>query len=227
MAKIALSEIFGGETRFGRLTVLQEDFAFKAETRANQRYVICQCDCGNTCTVSIYTLRKGKARSCGCLRLEKTIERSTSHGQAGPENRTPEYRAWSDAKSRCYNPNVRNYSEYGGRGIKMCERWRVSFEAFFEDMGPRPSKHHSLDRWPDGDGDYKPGNCRWATAKQQGRNTRQNRLIRFRGRTFTLIEASEHFGIKRATIAKRIDDGWSTADALLTPIRKSARWHRD
>jgi hypothetical protein len=85
------------------------------------------------------------------------------HGGSG----TPEYRAWAAAKSRCSNPNATGYERYGGRGITMCERWRESFPAFLEDMGPKPSPQHSLDRFPDRDGNYEPGNCRWATFIQQ------------------------------------------------------------
>lgn len=221
MASIPLHVFFDGKTRFGRLTLICEDMQAR---RANQRYAKCQCDCGTAKSINIYSLRNGISKSCGCMRNEMNIARSLTHGEAGA-NKTPEYRSWADAKSRCYNPNVRNFDQYGGRGIRMCERWRNSFEAFLEDMGRRPSPNHTLDRYPDNNGDYEPGNCRWATYSQQGRNKRTNSKMLIHGEETILSDAAEKHGINRATLARRIKKGVLPEDAVSQPIRKSARWH--
>ncbi len=129
---------------------------------------ICRCQCGVTRTVMSSDLRSGKSRSCGCLARLHRIEANTVHGQAG----TPEHRAWTRAKGRCYNPKNAKYPSYGGRGIRMCDEWRENFLAFYVHIGPRPSAKHSLDRWPNNNGHYEPGNVRWATAREQSLNQR-------------------------------------------------------
>jgi hypothetical protein len=129
---------------------------------------LCSCVCGNLTYVPTAKLRRGHTRSCGCFFLQ-----ADKHGYArSTEPLIPEYRTWLGMKTRCFNPRVKEYPRYGGRGIGMCERWRVSFPNFLSDMGFRPSAKHSIDRFPDNNGNYEPGNCRWATAKQQQSNTR-------------------------------------------------------
>jgi hypothetical protein len=118
---------------------------------------------------------------------------------------------------RCTNPNGRQWDHYGGRGIQVCAEWRQSFGAFYADMGPRP-KGTSLDRI-DNDGNYEPGNCRWATRRQQQRNKRVNRTIAHAGEALTLVEWAERTALCSETIAWRIDAGWSTESALTTPVR--------
>jgi hypothetical protein len=129
----------------------------------------CLCDCGNTVDVIASRFNTGKTRSCGCLRVLRTIQRCTTHGDANHHHRTAEYRAWLGMKARCFKPTTTEYHRYGGRGITVCERWKTSFKSFLQDLGRKPSKRHSLDRF-DNDGDYEPGNCRWATRKQQNKN---------------------------------------------------------
>lgn len=153
-------------TRFGRLVTLEP-------TAGVGLKVLCKCDCGTVKTTNLSSMLRGHALSCGCYRTELIVThgatRDTKNG-----GRQSEYRIWSGIKSRCLNPNVKQYKDYGGRGIEICERWRDNFAAFYADMGPRPSRLHSIDRI-DNDGHYEPGNCRWATFADQGTNKRTNR----------------------------------------------------
>lgn len=155
-------------SRFGRLTV--ERFA---GIRKKRSYWAVRCECGNAGLATAITLNGGHTRSCGCLLSETNAARNianATHGENG--HNSPEYRSWTAMKSRCNNPNATKYELWGGRGIEVCARWDASFEAFLEDMGRRPSPRHSLDRI-NSNGNYEPGNCRWATPEEQNRNRRQ------------------------------------------------------
>ncbi len=133
--------------------------------------------------------------------------------------KTGEYRLWKGMIHRCHNTNAPNYPQYGGRGICVCERWRNSLEAFLADMGERPSMEHSLDRYPDQNGNYEPGNVRWATHQQQQRNIRSNVNLTLNGETLCLSEWAARTGINDSTIADRLRKGWTTEQALTTPPR--------
>jgi hypothetical protein len=127
---------------------------------------------------------------------------------------THEYRAWSAMISRCTNTSNPSYKRYGGRGITVCEEWRLSFESFYKCMGDRPSNKHSLDRI-NNDGNYEPGNCRWATRTVQQRNRHDNRYLTVDGVTLHLLEWSKRTGIEPETIWRRIDEyGWTLQKAL-------------
>lgn len=126
--------------------------------------------------------------------------------------------SWGSMKTRCQNPNHVYFARYGGRGIRVCKRWQ-NFECFLADMGPRPGRNYSLDRI-DNDGDYEPGNCRWASTKKQGRNTSQNRIIEHNGVRKTLIEWSEEIGIGKTVLRNRLDRGWSVERALTEPVNR-------
>lgn len=131
----------------------------------------------------------------------------------GRRQKTREQVAWFNMNSRCHNPNTPGFHNYGGRGIKVCERWRKSFPAFIADMGLRPSERHTLDRI-NNDGDYEPGNCRWATRKTQMRNASTNRIVELDGKQVTLAEAVETRGLKYNTILYRILRGKSAQEAI-------------
>lgn len=163
--------------QFGRLTAIKTD----GKTKNNMSKWLCRCECGNITSVSIGHLRNGETKSCGCISKEILSTRNTTHGDASNGKYAPEYRAWRHMINRCYNKNVDMYYNYGGRGIIVCERWLTSYEHFLNDMGRRPTLRHSLDRYPNTDGNYEPGNCRWATTLEQSSNKRNNKWIEYNG----------------------------------------------
>jgi len=134
------------------------------------------------------------------------------HGMA----ETSEYTSWQGMKNRCFNPNYHRYSDWGGRGITVCDRW-LNFENFLADMGTKPSPKHSLDRI-DNNADYSPENCRWATKAEQDNNRRSNRLITIACVTLTIAQWAKKTGFNANVIHDRLKDGWSEFDAVMTPI---------
>lgn len=134
---------------------------------------------------------------------------SKTHGMTD----SPEYRSWQRMKERCSNPRADSYHRYGGSGIKVCDLWIGSFEAFLADMGPRPSLNHSIDR-TDNERNYEPGNCRWATRKEQNRNQRSNRIVELGGERISLAEAAERAGVEYFKARDRLNRGWSVDRAL-------------
>lgn len=192
--------------KFSRLTVT----ASIEKPVGERRHWLCRCDCGNTVRVSQSNLIGHRQQSCGCLRTERIKAALTKHGMTG----TPEYFAWFKMKTRCYKPTDNRYKTYGARGIKVCDRWRRDFAAFFADMGPRPSANHSIDRI-DNDRDYGPDNCRWATDGEQANNTTKNRLITVSGKTMTVAFAAAHYDVAYASLyAAVIEDGKDPARAI-------------
>ncbi len=140
-------------------------------------------------------------------------------------NESPEYRTWTNMKTRCYNVNNKSYKNYGGRGITMCERWKNSFINFLEDVGEKPSLKHSLDRRDNEKGYYKD-NCYWATPKQQANNTRCSKLITFQNRTQTLMQWTDELGLKYKSVFCRIKYlGWSIEDALTVKRGYGCQYH--
>lgn len=157
--------------RFGRLVIGE-----LAEIRGRWAWWHSTCDCGTKKIVKSATLRNGKVRSCGCLAREMTATRNRLLAKQSGEaiRHTPEYVTWQSMKNRCSNANGKKYKYYGGAGVVVCSRWLESYFNFLADMGRRPSSEYSLDRFPDPNGNYEPGNCRWATILEQRHNRRDS-----------------------------------------------------
>jgi len=152
-------------------------------------------------------------------------EKLRKYDHSGPTYKTQpnEYRAWSGMKVRCFNPAFKDWHLYGGRGITVCDAWRDSFEEFFRTVGPRPSSTHSLDRYPNPNGNYEPGNVRWATPKEQANNcASRNRKYELNGQSLTLSEWARRMDICRESLRDRIKTGWTIERALTAP-RTEAR----
>lgn len=202
--------------RYGRLVVIRQALPDEVTQKCRRVQWMCKCDCGKTAVTAGTYLRTGKTKSCGCLEKENLqiiAQSHKTHGLAG----TSLHRIWGMMIQRCENPNLERYPDYGGRGIKVCQRWRESFQAFAADMGPRPSPKHTLNR-KDNDGDYEPSNCVWSTAIEQANNTRANRTVIVRGEKMTLTQAYRRFSVVSWTaLWMRIKKGWSIENALLTP----------
>lgn len=199
MAKISFSI---GE-RFGLWTVL---------ALPEDRKVLCVCDCGKKHPVNQYNLYSGKSTMCLSCSMKNKV---TKHGLSG----TDEYKTWKSMKARCYKPSHKNYAEYGGRGIKVCDEWLNSPEVFISDMGKKPSQLHSIERI-DVNGHYCKENCKWASQSDQMNNTRRSLIVTHNGITMTVAEWSRLTGIKDSTIYHRLAAGWSIDKAIDTPARK-------
>ena len=195
--------------KVGRLTILGiERVNEKGSTRV---FCTCQCDCGNIKKIRMDSIstKSRKTQSCGCYAKELSSIRNSSHKMSN----TTTYKSWFSMRNRCFNPNNPSYSNYGGIGITVCDRWKDSFENFLNDMGERPSKAYSIDRI-DVNGNYEPNNCRWATQVQQQNNKRNNSTITYNGETRTITEWSRILGIKASIIFTRKRRGKSDAECL-------------
>ncbi len=188
--------------RYGNLIAL----SFSGMARGGNAMWKVQCDCGKVWDVRGSDLRSGNTTSCGCARVR------IKHGATRAGKPTREYRTWKNMKTRCFNQNNSEFKNYGARGISVCERWRNSFGNFLEDMGECPPGL-TLER-VNNSGNYKPSNCRWATRKEQNRNSRRNRLLTVDGVTRCVSEWAELLNLPSSTIRMRLRRGWTDADAL-------------
>jgi len=203
--------------RFGRLIVLEYTGIVNGRTG---RHWLCKCDCGKTKNILGYSLQNGETKSCSCIRVENTIKRNYEKSSSPKdESRKPEYRAYCSMKSRCNNPNNREYRLYGGRGILFL---LDSYESFLNEVGRRPTKNHSIDRI-DVNGNYEIGNLRWATQKEQMNNVTYNRKVTLNGITKNFGQWIEQLNTTDYNVRWRLKHGWSIEDAFLLPIRNKAK----
>lgn len=191
--------------KFGRLVILNQ---------IPQRTLVCSCECGKIVKVDRGNVVSGKTKSCGCFKTEKSIK----HGLHSKKNEFPEYSIWASMIGRCYCTSHTGYKNYGGRGISVCLKWRKSPLNFISDMGRRTSSKHSIERI-NNNGNYTPTNCRWATRKEQARNTRRSCFLKHGELRKTKAEWCEVTGIARYTLEYRLKIGWSVQDALTKPVR--------
>lgn len=199
---------------FERLTVIE--YAGSDRTSGSTMWK-CKCECGKEITTRKAHLKKGQSKSCDCL-----TRRSDLNVKHGLYNH-PIYSNWEHIKQRCNNPKSPSYKNYGGRGIKVCDEWNNSFEAFHRDMAATYKAGLSIDRI-DVNGDYTPENCRWATRREQANNTRATRYITVFGERLPLSEACRKYNIHRATVHHRLNNmGMSPEDALTLPVKKVGR----
>lgn len=186
---------------FERLTVVGP----APNSKNGQARWLCKCTCGKEKIAAAAQLKCKNIRSCGCLNLEMISARSKiihrKHGATVGHKPTPEWTAWSTMRDRCRNPNNARYSSYGGRGISVSEEWST-FVQFLEDMGPRPSPQHSLDR-RDNDGNYCKDNCRWSLPKDQCNNRRNNHQVTIDGRTQSVAVWARELEITRREVLRR------------------------
>jgi hypothetical protein len=202
--------------RFGRLVAKHVAFVSKGHGRVWH----CVCDCGNTTESIRGNLVSGNTKSCGCLDREATGDRFRKHGDTRHRST---YAIWMKMKQRCCNPKCKSYGDYGGRGIRVCEEWAGSegYPAFIAHIGPRPSLAHTLDRYPDTNGNYEPGNVRWATRTQQNRNTRKTTKVTFNGETKTITEWARDYGMKSGMLYYRlVNKKMSFTEATAKPNEK-------
>jgi hypothetical protein len=188
---------------FGRLVVL----GFAGRVGGHPMW-LCRCRCGTDKTIRHSHLTRQGVESCGCRKRDH----AATHGRSGSKL----YAVWRSMIQRCENPRDRAYRNYGGRGIGVCDKWRVSFEAFVADVGECPGPGYSLDR-RENDGHYEPGNVRWVTRVTQQRNRRSNRLITCHGRTQLLTDWVKESSIHQSTIIQRLARGWTPEQALELP----------
>lgn len=190
--------------KFGRWTVIK-----RAPSRTRSARWSCACECGTVRAVLGCELTRGKSSSCGCFNRELTSKRSSNHHMC----KTATWRSWNAMFDRCYNSNNKSFASYGGRGISICVRWHT-FDNFLEDMGICPNGL-SLDRYPNFNGNYEPGNCRWATKQEQSNNRRDNRRVVLNGELLAIGVLAERHGMSRELISSRHRRGWKVEELLL------------
>lgn len=211
-------ELFVPET-FGRLTTVGPKFLLPEQCGHRKAYHVCKCVCGAILPVSRKNLTNGTTKSCGCLQKEKLGAINRTHGLS----KSPEYRHWKQMNTRCHNKNCKDYPDYGGRGIKVCDRWKqpdgMGFMNFLADIGKKPHRTSTIERLCV-DGDYGPDNCKWASPTEQARNTRKSKKLTMNGVTKCLSEWLESTpeGLSKRTVTSRIRLGWSLEDAFNTPV---------
>jgi len=209
--------------KLGRWTTLGPKFKLPTGSGNDwKNFQVCQCECGKIAVVCSASLTNGISRSCGCLRAETHRAIKIRHGMSD----TPEFKSWQHLIDRTTNPKNKGYADYGGRGIKVCDRWLEpdgrGFVNFFSDVGPKPSPQHSIDRI-DNNGNYEPGNCRWATRTEQVRNRRTSLYVTYNGITQHLCDWANDTGISYDILRHRHNNGWDIESMLTLPKNSKKR----
>lgn len=206
-------EVISGD-RFARLVAVRE---------IDSEHWVFRCDCGVEKRFLRRNVQRGVSRSCGCFHKERMQEIKKTHGHSINGKVSPTFSSYRNMIARCYRPSNNRFAEYGARGIKVCDRWRDSFENFLADMEERPSRDHSIERL-DSDGDYSPDNCIWGTVAVQAANRSSNLIVTIDGESMILAEAARRYGIPYTTLKARIfKHGWGHKRAVLTPVRVMTR----
>ncbi len=215
--------------RFGRTVVIKKMLPRPSKSGGSDW--LCRCDCGKEHVAIGSNLRKGDTTSCGCFAREWSCYMGanrafidirsnliTKHGNKRRSGATVEYKTWLAMKQRCHNHNFKDFPNWGGRGIAVCDRWRHSFQNFLADMGKRPDGKYSIDRI-DPNQDYKPDNCRWATLHEQGSEHRRDLIpVSVNGISFhSIASACKHFDVPYTRVYSRLKNGRTLESALFTP----------
>jgi len=200
--------------KYNRLTVIEF-----IESIGNKRYWLCRCECGNTSRVETYALTSGKIKSCGCYAREFNGKAGITHGLS---NKTI-YNTWKTMLHRCENRTDKRYNNYGGRGITVCEEWHdiVKFYNWAVDNGYKEGL--SIDRI-NGNGNYEPSNCRWATREEQANNLKSNKKYTVNGRTESIKTWGKISGIPECVISSRIRRGWDVEEAVTLKVNKTRKY---
>jgi len=210
--------------KFGSLTV--SGFSV-AERKSGRKYVLvsCSCDCGGSHNTEEQNLRSGNTSRCRACYAVSVKGRATKHGHSpsvGNKLEVSCYTRWQAMKARCNNPNDTRWSDYGGRGISVCQAWMESYDSFLSDMGLLPSLGHQIDRI-NNDGNYEPSNCRWVLRKENSNNKRNNHIITAFGKSKTLQQWADTYGIDSSTIRRRIKLGWNAENAVSLSAENSKK----
>lgn len=201
--------------KFGFWKVLR-----RTKNRHNKSMWICRCRCGKEKAISGSSLKSGTTTKCGSCNI--SINRR-KHGFCLKKSKPPEYHIWNSIKNRCLNPNIKQYKNYGGRGINICDRWRYSFYNFLVDMGPKPDKGYSIDRIDNNKG-YYPENCRWATIKQQSNNRFSS--IEFNGEKYSKKQLSKKLNKCRFFVSEKLKQGFSIEEIINMPSNPYKEYER-
>lgn len=200
--------------RIGRLTAIGAPFFIR-----HKQFVVCLCDCGEFKVADAYDAKYGKVKSCGCLQRDNWRQSGGNQYKHGGK-KTRLYRIWNGMNVRCRAPSNKDYKNYGGRGVLVCDEWKASFEAF-RDWAIASGYQDGLqiDRYPNTNGNYEPSNCRWATPIQQSNNKRNNKFLEAFGETKTLAQwlRDGRCLVKRGTLSDRLNQGWTTEEAITGP----------
>lgn len=211
--------------RFGRYVVVGRADDMISPSGRHRIMWNCKCDCGNYKSVLGASLTAGTVVSCGCYKAELKKDLLTTHGETVGGKPSHLYRVWDGMKARCYNPKKTYYPIYGGRGIKMCDEWHYSFEAFRDwAMANGYANNLTIDRI-DNNGDYCPENCRWVTIKEQNNNKSNSHYLIYNGEKKTIAQWAEETGFSFHLLYLRIAKGMSVEDALLTPRKVKGNGH--